>query len=179
MNKKIITLISGIILTSSLCSISVGAEVLNIQDNQLEINNENTNNNVSNENVIVREFIAPSSNEFAKAGDVCSLEYYSSTYIKCINKTTGRIFTCNPQTSYVGYGYANPAGAVGCLQGMFNYLHAGLSVDGIFGPKTYQKILEFQQMNSNILTPDGIAGPKTFAWAVESVFGVVNPITTE
>ena len=60
---------------------------------------------------------------------------------------------------------------------MFNYLGAGLAVDGLFGPKTYQKIIEFQQMNSNILTVDGIAGPKTFAWAVESVFGVVQPIS--
>jgi len=34
-------------------------------------------------------------------------------------------------------------------------------------------------MNSNILTVDGIAGPKTFAWAVESVFGVVQPISGE
>ena len=62
---------------------------------------------------------------------------------------------------------------------MFNYLGAGLAVDGLFGPKTYQKIIEFQQMNSNILTGDGIAGPKTFAWAVESVFGVVQPISGE
>ena len=176
---KIFALLSGIVLTTSLINIEVSAEVLNFQDNQLDVNYENTNNNSSNENVIVREFIALSTNEFARAGDACELVYYSSTYIKCTNKSTGKVFTCNPTTSYVGYGYSNSSGSVGCLQGMFNYLGAGLAVDGLFGPKTYQKIIEFQQMNSNILTVDGIAGPKTFAWAVESVFGVVQPISGE
>lgn len=179
MNKKIIILISGIILTTSLNNITAGAEVLNSQDNQLEVNNENKNNNLLNEVVIVREFIAPSTNEFARAGDSCELEYYSSTYIKCINKSTGKVFSCNPTTSYVGYGYSNSSGSVGCLQGMFNYLGAGLSVDGLFGPKTYQRILEFQQMNSNILTPDGIAGPKTFVWLVNLVFRDSQPISTK
>ena len=73
MNKKIFALLSGIVLTTSLINIEVSAEVLNFQDNQLDVNYENTNNNSSNENVIVREFIALSTNEFARAGDACEL----------------------------------------------------------------------------------------------------------
>lgn len=139
MNKKIFALLSGIVLTTSLINIEVSAEVLNFQDNQLDVNYENTNNNSSNENVIVREFIALSTNEFARAGDACELVYYSSTYIKCTNKSTGKVFTCNPTTSYVGYGYSNSSGSVGCLQGMFNYLGAGLAVDGLVWTKNLSK----------------------------------------
>ena len=73
MNKKIFALLSGIVLTTSLINIEVSAEVLNFQDNQLDVNYENTNNNSSNENVIVREFIALSTNEFARAGDAGEL----------------------------------------------------------------------------------------------------------
>lgn len=170
MNKKLCALISGILLTTSLVNTEVGA--VTKETSQLEASYENINN----DNPIVREFIATSTNEFAKAGDRCEVYYYSSTNIKCINRTTGRVFACNPTTSYVGYGYSNPEGSVGCLQGLFNCLGADLAVDGLFGPKTHQKILEFQQKNSNILSVDGIAGPKTFAWAVELVFGVVQPI---
>ena len=52
-------------------------------------------------------FIALSTNEFARAGDACELVYYSSTYIKCTNKSTGKVFTCNPTTSYVAVSYTH------------------------------------------------------------------------
>jgi hypothetical protein len=47
----------------------------------------------------------------------------------------------------------------GCVNELQKQLHANLSNDGKFGPKTKQAVVDFQK--SRGLTPDGIVGPET------------------
>jgi putative peptidoglycan binding protein len=47
----------------------------------------------------------------------------------------------------------------GCVNQLQEQLHANLSNDGKFGPKTKQAVVDFQK--SRGLTPDGIVGPET------------------
>src|SRR5439155_1685664 len=57
---------------------------------------------------------------------------------------------------------------VRALQDALNYqIRRGtpLKVDGIFGPKTLERVREFQRANQ--LVVDGIAGPKTQGWLYE------------
>ena len=56
------------------------------------------------------------------------------------------------------------------LQTMLNYLgatQAPLVVDGIFGPKTRARVVQFQQQAK--LSPDGIVGPNTGKALVSAV----------
>jgi hypothetical protein len=61
------------------------------------------------------------------------------------------------------------------LQHLLNrllHLKPPLQADGVFGPKTAQAVIAFQQQNG--LTPDGIVGPQT--WRVLDAKAIINPI---
>ena len=51
--------------------------------------------------------------------------------------------------------------AVKDLQAQLNKLGAGLTADGVFGPKTAEAVMNFQKDYG--LTVDGIAGPTTLS----------------
>lgn len=185
MNKKILILSNTILISSALASIPANAITTSIKENQLDKTTANIKpkeeidiNEKLNElfeknqtDILTKTFIAKTTDENIKAGDPVMVEYIRLTKtVYCTNLRTGKKFSCKPDSSYVGYGYANSSGAVGVLQGLFNAMNAGLVVDGLFGPKTHDSILRFQRKYSNVLTVDGIAGPKTFNWAVFVVF---------
>jgi len=73
-------------------------------------------------------------------------------------------------TSYLLQGRTGPD--VKNLQTMLNYfgkVQKPLVVDGIFGPKTKQAVIDFQK--SVNLTPDGVVGPLTSKALLSAVFG--------
>lgn len=110
-------------------------------------------------------------------GDPSTLTYYKSGLLTCRNSNTGVVYSCYPDSAYVGDGYSNGSGAVGCIQGLLNAaIIATLDVDGIYGPRTHSAIVNFQSRNSNVLSVDGIAGPRTFNWAIFLVFGKTTGI---
>ena len=80
---------------------------------------------------------------------------------------------------YIGYGFTTTGEGVRRVQTSLNSVGIFLSpenrnkcycgeVDGIFGPKTYQAVKNYQSIHG--LTPDGIVGPDTWhvieQWAI-------------
>lgn len=91
---------------------------------------------------------------------------YSNGILKCVNNSTGTVYTCNYNTSYVGYGYTTSGSAVIGIQCLLVVLGYNVSIDGQFGSQTYNAIVAFQRSTNGILSVDGVAGPSTFNWAV-------------
>lgn len=162
-NKLIITLITVCVLS--------GFTQVKANANTVEGNTNKSIENLSSKGEISKTFTVISTDKFNRAGDKVKLTLSNSRKtLSCYNMRTGITYTCNPYSSYVGYGYANKKGDVGCLQGLFAYMKADLLVDGLFGPKTHNSILQFQRSSNGYLSVDGIAGPKTFDWAIFKVF---------
>lgn len=104
-------------------------------------------------------------------GSRVKLNYYrDNDFLVATNMDTGVQYSCYVNNSYVGYGYDNNSGAVGCIQGLLNCAGAALDVDGLFGNNTYNAIVNFQNAYNARLSVDGVAGPSTFAWAILIVF---------
>jgi resuscitation-promoting factor RpfA len=93
--------------------------------------------------------------------------HYASTGSLSTTTTTG---TVNPYTPYcptgaentVGYNYTTRGNCVKKLQWDLNKIQgAGLVIDGVFGPKTYEALRTFQRNKG--LVVDGICGKITWA----------------
>lgn len=119
--------------------------------------------------VLMKEIDIYSKNRTSRVARV-QVSFNKKGELFCTNLDNGKGYYCVPSKSYVGYGYANSLGAVGCLQGLFILLGAQIDLDGIFGPQTNDAIWTFQRKNPTELIADGIAGPKTFNWAIFLVF---------
>jgi peptidoglycan hydrolase-like protein with peptidoglycan-binding domain len=91
---------------------------------------------------------------------------YKNGTLRCVNNSTGAVYTCNYNTSYVGYGYTTSGSAVIGIQCLLCLVGYPVTIDGQFGSQTYNAIYNFQYANRSYLTVDGVAGPATFNWAI-------------
>lgn len=177
--KKFIVVI-GLIISLSIQGLSTPTNAYAL-DNNININEENTNEQIQdkinelfekeNTTELKKEFkFNTSSYNNERVTTSIDIIYKQSGELIVTNHDTGKGYYCVPDKSYVGYGYKNGIGEVGCLQGLYLILGAGIDVDGLFGPQTYNATLTFQRYNSHHLSVDGIAGPKTFNWAIFLIF---------
>lgn len=105
---------------------------------------------------------------YYRGGDRVRLTIEKDSYIMfCDNETTGAVYACNYRNSYAGYN-CGTRNTIGCCQGLMNCNGYALAVDGIFGPNTYNAVVDFQRKRN--LAVDGIAGPKTFSIALLLAF---------
>lgn len=102
---------------------------------------------------------------------------YTDGTLSVVNLTTNLAYNSHYSTNYVGYGYATSGSQVYGIQGILNVLGYNVSIDGLFGPQTYNAIVSFQTNYKSQLTVDGIAGPSTFNWGV-FLLGPVSPAIT-
>ncbi|MFC9591889.1 peptidoglycan-binding protein [Streptomyces sp. NPDC056944] len=84
-----------------------------------------------------------------------------------------------PGASYVGYGQANNATAVKCVQNGLNNIisdhyaaqHDLISVDSVFGPETDEAIRYVQYRMLGASEADGVVGPRTGDLIMRYEFG--------
>lgn len=85
-------------------------------------------------------------------------------YLMAIDETTQHTYIADVIGDVVGYGHqtqdVHGDQAVTCLQSLLNHLGYNLEVDGYFGPKTQNAVLDFQDKHG--LSRDGITGPLTW-----------------